>query len=815
MRLLFSILILLTLSACQTQRPLINESERGLASTANRVLVRVGNASRDIESPPKNFSNGGRLPESEIEELKTFLTENWSSLGPNGAVASTLRLMNQTLRGSVLYVRFQQVFARKILGRVYYLPLEGADLIAILQNGRLLEIHSNLKNPPEFKFQRRQSGFQFDFSDNEMAAFISHAKTSEEVRATFRQNLEEVARRSSQTFEFDLFLNREVAEQREILNRLFAKIGPKATARNLVQFTVDGLLSLVPFKDQWILQIDGAFGIPMQFDIIVPKGSETLFKFRHLRDQRIHSQVISFTSPHFPGGKKLPDGDQAQIAGARMRSVADYFSRGHDWPSYQGQKVDGDIVIHTQLKSIDFKENAAWLGQRKTFVVGEGGTSVANLNASVGVLGHEYTHAIVQFSSALTYKGESGAINEHIADIQGALIDSASKGGGFPYSIGADVLTPQIQKERSKLAELIFSEYKFSATEINRYNLSQPSLRNFYAPVLSFATQVSSLGEYRKLYPSDCQPSIDNDNCGVHSGSGLLNRAASLIIDEIGLPAARKLFFNTAIYRLNSSSSFAQYREQLLQECQAMPDIAGKCAVIATSFERVGVDAQPSQSLSSQVDKASSESKLTALIAGSPSLKFCGWVDHPSPDRLMILDGKYDANVIKRNFPVKTAGDYRSLAKLECACATGRITQVTKEDGQIFNGFIEVTRIDDRQNACAADPALANRKPRIERPLPPRPSEPKLFCGWVSVNSKSRNITIIDNRYDVAILASGYKTLTAGDYAELPKHQCACVEGQVTQTENSKGTTFNYFSKLTLQAVRPRPPEACVEIQWK
>lgn len=798
------------------------ETIRAVASTARpgKVSVLLPGTNREIEAGSLEFPASNQLTEAQLEELKGFLANNWTSLGPDGRVASTLRFMNQIQRGPQLYVRFQQVFARKISGRVYYLPLEGAGLLALLENGKVTEIRSNLKNPPEFQFQRRQSGFKLDFSDTEMAAFISHVKTSPDVRVDFQKSIEEVARRSNQPFDFARFLNREVVEQRELLNQLFGKIGPKATARILVQLTVGEKLSLVPFKDEWTLQADGVFGIPMQFDIIVPGQNETLFLFRHLREQRAHAQVLSFTSPHFPGGKKLPEGEQAKVAAEKMKSVVDYFSRSHDWPSYLGpkrdQKQEGEVVIHTQLKSIDFKENAAWLGQRKVFVVGEGGTNLNQIHSSIGVLGHEYTHAIVQFSSALTYKGESGAINEHVSDIQGAMIEADAAGGTrFSHSIGSDVLTPQVRKEKAALTDLIFDKYKFSSSEIHKFNLGQPSLRNFYAPVLSFASQVSHFDEYLKQFPRDCQPSLDNDNCGVHSGSGVLNRAASLIIESLGLSDARKLFFNTAVYRLGASSNFADYREQLLQECLATPEISRKCSLIDASFAQVGITRATSSS-TSPAQQSGGELKIAAtLTGGSPSLKFCGWVDTRLPDRIQIIDEKFNANVIKRNFPVKTIGESQGLEKLECACVTGRIVQVSKEDGQIFNGFSEITKIEDRKSACANDSRMAARKPPVERPLPPRPSEPKLYCGWVSINSRSRNITIIDNRYDVAFLVSGYKTLTVGQSAPLSKIQCACVEGQVSQTENSKGTTFNYFTRLTTRGVVPRPPEACIGLQWK
>jgi hypothetical protein len=90
---------------------------------------------------------------------------------------------------------------------------------------------------------------------------------------------------------------------------------------------------------------------------------------------------------------------------------------------------------------------------------------------------------------------------------------------------------------------------------------------------------------------------------------------------------------------------------------------------------------------------------------------------------------------------------------------------------------------------------------------------PRRFCGWVSVNSRSRNVTIIDNRFDAAILASGYRGLTEGTYRTVYNQECACVTGVLMETVNSVGTVFNAFSRVI--NVQPRPYDACIGLEWR
>ncbi|NJK87367.1 MAG: hypothetical protein HC906_16660 [Bacteroidales bacterium] len=66
-------------------------------------------------------------------------------------------------------------------------------------------------------------------------------------------------------------------------------------------------------------------------------------------------------------------------------------------------------------------DNAYWNGQFMFY--GNGDVGFGPLAGALDVAGHEMTHGVIQNTANLEYEGESGAINESMADIFGALMD--------------------------------------------------------------------------------------------------------------------------------------------------------------------------------------------------------------------------------------------------------------------------------------------------------------------------------------------------------------------------------------------------------
>jgi len=70
--------------------------------------------------------------------------------------------------------------------------------------------------------------------------------------------------------------------------------------------------------------------------------------------------------------------------------------------------------------------NAFWDGSTVHYGDGDGSTFTTPLT-SIGIVGHEMTHGLTQFSSGLVYAGESGAMNESFSDIFGLCVDEYAR----------------------------------------------------------------------------------------------------------------------------------------------------------------------------------------------------------------------------------------------------------------------------------------------------------------------------------------------------------------------------------------------------
>lgn len=78
--------------------------------------------------------------------------------------------------------------------------------------------------------------------------------------------------------------------------------------------------------------------------------------------------------------------------------------------------------------------NAFWNGEQMTYGDGDGNCFVS-FTKFLDVVGHEMTHGVVTFTSNLIYYAQSGALNEHFADVMGCLVKQWMS--NIPISIDA------------------------------------------------------------------------------------------------------------------------------------------------------------------------------------------------------------------------------------------------------------------------------------------------------------------------------------------------------------------------------------------
>lgn len=182
----------------------------------------------------------------------------------------------------------------------------------------------------------------------------------------------------------------------------------------------------------------------------------------------------------------------------------------------------------------------------------------------IDVAGHEYSHLIVSRTANLAYQRESGALNESFADMMGAAVEFYSNvnpnwtiGEGIPNS----QLLPGLGTYMRNMADP-------KAAVTNK----QP---NTYQ------------GSYWKNASASCVPDENNDQCGVHTnsgvgnywfyllsmgGSGINDNGTSFNVAGITIQKAEKIAYRTLVTYLTSNSG---YIEAYNGSIQAAKDLYG------------------------------------------------------------------------------------------------------------------------------------------------------------------------------------------------------------------------------------------------
>lgn len=670
----------------------------------------------------------------EIEKLKTFLKSLAETYGIGDRASFDLTYQSQNKFDRRVIARFKQSVTHGRGPAALTVPIEGAGLSVILEDGRVTSITSSVINPPDLTVFRDFPGIGLDTLSTRDQGYLVHHVEKFSKPELLSQSLERLARLSNQAFDFAQFRSKTVTEKAQVLSRLFRGLGSTSTGRFLVSAARAGQLSFSQHQGVWYMQVEKFLGLALQIDFEI--GRQGL-SARHLREM-IHDVNIQVSSvPNFPQAPEqvlvmVPDevtpiagsvrgGRAAQLFQASIR----YFKNNFGWIHYRGNEPTGRVLVAAEIATKPYDENAGWVGAYDVFMIGRGGSRLHNFDGSPSVIGHEFVHAVIDSSSRLVYAGQSGALNEHFADLFGADIESFATGRPFDYTVGEEVIQPQLAQQRKILLDLIFASKNVSQDVIRAYSLNQIALRHMFEPSLSFSESMSHVRDDSRFL-SACVPSKDNDNCGVHYMSGIANKATALIVAQLGMEKMRKVFFNTMTARLTPRATFQEYARQLYEECLAQGlDPRAECSVIVQSFESVGVS-------------------------------------YPSASQ-------------------------------------------------------PVPRVPAPRPVPQQPPAPQPPPPAEPMPLP-EPKQPSAspllkMCGWISV-SASRNVTVIDNKYDTAILVSqSYQNRTQGSFQGVYDMRCGCVQGRISQTQNSKGTWFNYFSEVV--ALQPKDPSACRGIEFK
>lgn len=261
--------------------------------------------------------------------------------------------------------------------------------------------------------------------------------------------------------------------------------------------------------------------------------------------------------------------------GAEM--TYDYWSSVHGRNSFDNAGAKIKSYVHYNLIAAGYSSNnnAFWNGSVMTYGDGSG-TGGFDILTSLDVAGHEIGHAVCTYTANLAYQKESGAMNEAFSDIWAACIEYHSAPTKSIWLVGEDI------ERRSG--------------HIALRSMSDPNAEG----------QPDTYGGTNWVNVN-CTPTSSNDQCGVHTNSGVLNHWFYILsvgksgtndlgnaynVTGITIDKAEKIAFRLEDFYLGANSTYANARTYGIQSAIDLYG-AGSAEVIATTnaFYAIGVGA--------------------------------------------------------------------------------------------------------------------------------------------------------------------------------------------------------------------------------
>jgi Zn-dependent metalloprotease len=267
--------------------------------------------------------------------------------------------------------------------------------------------------------------------------------------------------------------------------------------------------------------------------------------------QRVHDAGSLY---ELPGRQVLPGeyadnaGDAGQGGDVQVTEAWDHNGVTLDFLErvFERRSIDGlGLRIDSTVHYGTGFGNAMWTGRQMVYGDGDG-LVFTSFTRGVDVTAHELAHGLLQHTAALGYSGETGALNEHIADAIASMVKQSMLGQTAfeaDWLIGDSVFGPLVHADGVRCLALPGSAYD--------------------DPILGLDPQPSHMRDYVETAA---------DNGGVHINSGILNHAFYLFSMEIGgytWEVQAPLYYSVVTEQLTADAGFDDF-------ARAMVEIAGE-----------------------------------------------------------------------------------------------------------------------------------------------------------------------------------------------------------------------------------------------
>ncbi len=192
----------------------------------------------------------------------------------------------------------------------------------------------------------------------------------------------------------------------------------------------------------------------------------------------------------------------------------------------RGLRLDSTVHYGQQF------DNAFWNGRQMVFGDGDG-QIFKRFTLALDVIGHELTHGVIEFEAGLAYSGQSGALNESLADVFGSLVKQYRR------------------KQKAEEADWLIGDALFMP------GIKAKAIRSMKAPGTAYDDPV--LG--KDPQPAHMRDYVEtsDDNGGVHINSGIPNRAfyeLAIRLEGFAWDRAGAIWYRALTEKLRPTSNF-------------------------------------------------------------------------------------------------------------------------------------------------------------------------------------------------------------------------------------------------------------------
>ena len=299
----------------------------------------------------------------------------------------------------------------------------------------------------------------------------------------------------------------------------------------------------------------------------------TSYQMRDVTKSGVTSNINTYSLNHgtyYGYGTLVSNNTNSFTTEDHKASVSAHYNAGKVLDFYKGlfdrNSLDNNGMAVESYTHYDYYyNNAFWDGYEMVYGDGDGST-FTYLSGDLDVVGHEMTHGVISNTADLQYHNQPGALNESMADVFGVLISTYDKynvasGQSWTFNaadwvVGDDIYTPNIQGDALR-------------------SLSNPTLYD----------QPDNMSDYQN-YSDDYY----GDWGGVHTNSGIVNKAAYLMAKSIGMEKTAKIYYGALINYMSAYTNFEDAKNCLVQSATDLyGGSSAEVTAINSVFNSVGV----------------------------------------------------------------------------------------------------------------------------------------------------------------------------------------------------------------------------------